>query len=237
MKVFGHRGYSAKYPENTLEAFKAAFDVGADGVELDIRFTKDKHIVILHDEDLKRLFGIEKKLSEMNFCEVQEITKERRIPRLDEVLDLVPEDRWVIVEMKEEEPAVHAVYKILSRKMEERTIFSSFNHDLITRLIREFPQLNFAYLLGEEHKEIDVNSLIELFMLHKPHSVHIPLDAFKIFGKKVVEFAGFLRGSGIEIFIWNINDPEDLNITGGEVDAVITDEVEKFLEWRERSGR
>ncbi len=232
MKVFAHRGYSAKYPENTLEAFKKAFEIGSDGIELDVRYTKDKLIVVSHDEDLNRIFGIDKKIADVDFCELQHLTFEKRIPRLEEVLDIIPDDKWVIVEFKEEEPAIHSIYRVLPRKMEDRVIFSSFNHDLITRLIKDFPHLNFAYILGEEHKSLDFNSLIEMFLLRRPHSVHIPLDAYKIFGEDVVKLAKFLRENGIEIFVWNINDPKDLDILGGEYDAVITDEVEKFLEFR-----
>ncbi len=52
-KVFAHRGYSSKAPENTMPAFKKAFEVGAHGIELDIQMTKDGVIVIFHDEKTK----------------------------------------------------------------------------------------------------------------------------------------------------------------------------------------
>ena len=46
MKVYGHRGYSGKYPENTMLAFKKAVEVGADGIEMDVQLSKDGEIVI-----------------------------------------------------------------------------------------------------------------------------------------------------------------------------------------------
>ena len=49
MKVFAHRGYSGKYPENTMEAFHGAFAAGADGIELDVQLSKDGQLVIIHD--------------------------------------------------------------------------------------------------------------------------------------------------------------------------------------------
>ena len=49
MKVYGHRGYSGKYPENTMLAFRKAIEVGADGVEMDVQQTGDKKLVIHHD--------------------------------------------------------------------------------------------------------------------------------------------------------------------------------------------
>lgn len=48
-KIIAHRGYSAKYPENTLLAFEKALEAGADAIELDVHFTKDNQLVVYHD--------------------------------------------------------------------------------------------------------------------------------------------------------------------------------------------
>ena len=53
-KIFAHRGFSGKYPENTMLAFKKAVEIGCDGIELDVHLTKDNVLVIIHDEDIKR---------------------------------------------------------------------------------------------------------------------------------------------------------------------------------------
>ena len=52
--VWAHRGASAYRPENTLEAFALAVEMGADGVELDVHITKDGHVVVNHDERIDR---------------------------------------------------------------------------------------------------------------------------------------------------------------------------------------
>ena len=49
MKNFAHRGFSGKYPENTMLAFKKALEAGADGIELDVQMTKDGQVVVIHD--------------------------------------------------------------------------------------------------------------------------------------------------------------------------------------------
>lgn len=54
MKVYAHRGYSGKYPENTMLAFQEASLTGCDGIELDVQLTKDGQVVIIHDETLDR---------------------------------------------------------------------------------------------------------------------------------------------------------------------------------------
>lgn len=54
MKKLGHRGYSAKYPENTMEAFRQAYQEGFDGIETDVHLTKDGELVLIHDEKINR---------------------------------------------------------------------------------------------------------------------------------------------------------------------------------------
>ena len=58
-KIYGHRGSRTRLPENTMPSFKLALEEGADGLEIDIRTTKDGEIVICHDKDLKRVGGVD----------------------------------------------------------------------------------------------------------------------------------------------------------------------------------
>ena len=53
-KNFAHRGYSGKYPENTLLAFEKALEAGCDGIELDVHLSSDGEVVIIHDELVDR---------------------------------------------------------------------------------------------------------------------------------------------------------------------------------------
>ena len=235
MKIYAHRGYSAKYPENTLLAFEKAWEAGADGIELDVRATKDGQLVVFHDADLKRLFGVDKKIENLEYCEFREFEIEgQKVPTLEEVLSALPENGLLIVEIKDERAAREAVYRIIPKGLQNRTVFSSFNTGLITELIKEFPDLNFAFILAEEHKEANPKKLLGSILIHRPHSVHIPKDAYDIFGQDVLRFMDFLRENSIEVFLWNINQPEDFEIFKEHVDAVITDEVELFLDYKNR---
>ena len=54
MKVYAHRGASAFAPENTMEAFKLAVEMKADGIETDVHMTKDGVLVLMHDERIDR---------------------------------------------------------------------------------------------------------------------------------------------------------------------------------------
>lgn len=54
-KIYGHRGASDYAPENSMEAFKLAYEMGADGIEFDVQMTKDGHLIVVHDEEISRV--------------------------------------------------------------------------------------------------------------------------------------------------------------------------------------
>ena len=62
MELMAHRGASGLAPENTLAAFKLAWEQGADADELDVHLTKDGHVVAIHDADTRRTAGVSKEI-------------------------------------------------------------------------------------------------------------------------------------------------------------------------------
>lgn len=83
--VLGHRGEPSKEVENTIPSFLKAIEDGADGVELDVRVTLDHHLVVSHDNSLKRVYGVDKKIEESTLSEIREITP--LIPELKDVFN------------------------------------------------------------------------------------------------------------------------------------------------------
>ena len=71
--VEGHRGYCAKYPENTLLSFEAAMELGVDAVEFDVWLTKDKTPVLMHDGNAMRTAGVNRYLRDMTLEEVKSL--------------------------------------------------------------------------------------------------------------------------------------------------------------------
>ena len=66
MKRIAHRGGATIYPEQTIISAKLAMDKGADLIEIDVRFTKDKKIAVSHDSNAKRVFGLDKEITDMS---------------------------------------------------------------------------------------------------------------------------------------------------------------------------
>jgi glycerophosphoryl diester phosphodiesterase len=107
-QAIAHRGYKAKFPENTMGAFKGAVDVGAEALETDIHLSKDGVVVLSHDKNLKRCFGREEKIID---CDYEFLSKLRTLkepheamPRLVDLLEYLAqpglEDIWVLLDIK-----------------------------------------------------------------------------------------------------------------------------------------
>lgn len=70
IEVAAHKGNIAKYPENTMSAYRSAYEVEADMIELDLHMTKDGEIVLIHDNDLARTADVAGRIRDLNLDEV-----------------------------------------------------------------------------------------------------------------------------------------------------------------------
>ena len=117
--VAAHRGFSAKYPENTMPAFRAAIDLGVDQIETDVRITKDGVLVLVHDGLVDRTSNGTGVVHDMTLAELRELDfgswkgeefKGEKIVTLTELFELVKDlpDITLDLELKEYAPACKA---------------------------------------------------------------------------------------------------------------------------------
>ena len=103
MTNYSHRGlWNASVPENSLRAFLWAAQEGY-GIELDVQLSRDKQLMVFHDNDLKRMCGIDKKISDMTCRELKALTlkgTDQTIPTLAEVLYFIDGRVPLIIELK-----------------------------------------------------------------------------------------------------------------------------------------
>ncbi|NDI10574.1 MAG: glycerophosphodiester phosphodiesterase [Actinobacteria bacterium] len=112
MKIYAHRGFSYKYKEATLAAYQGAIDVGADGLECDVRLTKDNVPVCFHDRTTKRISGVNRRVAKLTLTQLREITD---VLTLEELLDLARRTkREVLVETKHPVMSGSRVEKIVA---------------------------------------------------------------------------------------------------------------------------
>lgn len=223
MLIYAHRGYSAKYPENTISAFKTAFP-HVDGIELDVQLTRDGRLVVIHDETVDRTTNGSGFVKDMTLRQLRLLRTEsgERIPTLEEVLVLIePSDVTLNIELKTDQFDYEGIeyltwLAVTEFKLEERVVFSSFNPDTLLRLRDVAREARIAVLTGDGHP-----GLIDLVERIGAEAVHAQPE---FVGTKE---AATLREQNRLLRLYTINDPSELpDMTG--VDAIMTDEVERF---------
>ena len=104
-KYFAHRGLHAKdgsAPENSIEAFRLAAEKGY-GIELDVHLTTDNEVIVFHDDDLKRMCGVERATFDLSYKEIKELSlldTQHKIPLFTEVLDVYNAAGPMVLEIK-----------------------------------------------------------------------------------------------------------------------------------------
>lgn len=134
----GHRGNSSAAVENSVDAFRYAMRNGADGIELDVRLTKDDVLVASHDPTAKRIFGIDKYISELYFHEIIAGDGRRgsaKISELGKVLDSLKGDRPKIIlfDVKEEAAVEPLIALIKQSGLEGPSVIISFHKGIIRK--------------------------------------------------------------------------------------------------------
>src|SRR6266536_3117553 len=109
IEIIAHRGASRDAPENTLAAVNLAWRQGADAAEVDVQFSRDGKLVVIHDPNTRRTAKRNKKVSDQTLAELRLLDVGRwkgdqwrgeRIPTLEEVLETVPNGKRRVVELK-----------------------------------------------------------------------------------------------------------------------------------------
>ena len=151
IETIAHRGYVAKGVENSIEALEGAAEVGVDYVEFDIILTKDNKFVVMHDFNLKRLAGINKRVQDMNFDEIVGLQIKQgdytsKIPSLEEFVTKAKElNMKLVIELKPhgEEPSnyIDILINEVERLKLENYKFMSLNPKVMEELEKKSTKL------------------------------------------------------------------------------------------------
>ena len=137
--IYGHRGASGYAPENTLEAFRLAMEMGADGFELDVHLSQDGELVVIHDESVDRTTDGTGFVRDLTLAQLKALDASNhmpayrgaRIPTLGEVYDLIRDTHHIVnVEIKTDEcfyPGIEKKCIALAQEknVEDRILYSS----------------------------------------------------------------------------------------------------------------
>ena len=228
MKIIAHRGASGLAPENTIAAMKLAIEYGCDGIETDLQLTKDGKVVVFHDWSVDRTTDGKGEIKDLTFEELSKLDngswfsdefKGERIPTLEELLKVVPEDLVLNLELKSQafdsRGLEEKVMEILNKKnRKENIIISSFSH----RSLQKIRDLD---------KEIKIGILFEGYLIGlKEYIGNLNLDIWSVHpgvshvDKELVEVIHEMDLLG---YVWTVNDKETAErLKESGVDGIIT---------------
>jgi glycerophosphoryl diester phosphodiesterase len=221
--LLGHRGASARQLENTMAAFEAARADGADGVELDVRLSRDGELVVFHDQDLRRLAGRMDRVIALTARELAavELRGGERIPTLADALAATA-PRLVNIEIKPPPPThLRETVRQVARTVQAtgaagRVIISSFDL-LVVALIRTTTTLRTG-LLFHRRQPLPLRRAW-LAPALRPHALHpertlVDRDSMASW-----------RRRGYQVNAWTADAPDEVRrLARLGVDAIITND-------------
>jgi len=163
--VIAHRGASAAAPENTLAAFRLAADLGADGIELDVRATADNHLVVIHDAAVDRTTDGTGTIAALTLAQVRRFDAGgrvrpafagERIPLLADVFDVAGERLLVDVEVKAAGVESALIDLIRGKQMTESVVITSFDVQVVARVRELAPEISAGLLQSAAHPQVAV---------------------------------------------------------------------------------
>ena len=246
MKIMAHRGYSGKYPENTMLAFEKAAESGCDGIELDVHETRDGVLVVFHDDTLERTTDGSGRLCDHSYDELRRLNAARRwngehpaqrIPAFEEYCAWAAEQPlFTNIEIKTD----HIWYPGIERKiwetvlrfgLEKKVLFSSFNH-ISLKLMQELvpPELTLgALVLAESGLRVRPGEYCSGAGFRAFH------PDFRALCDENVKSC---KDHGVALNVWTVNDEAELEkLCGWDCEGVITNFPAETAAWLERRGK
>jgi glycerophosphoryl diester phosphodiesterase len=233
--VFGHRGAKAYAPMNTLPAFELAAEQGADGVELDVHFSKDRALVVLHDFTVDGTTDGSGHVKELTLAQLKaldaggwfgETFKNTRIPTLDEVFTAVGQKLYINVEIKVESGDTAGLEQAVAERiarfgMQRRVIVSSFNFPVLQRFRQTMPEVPIGFLYEEPMHDSQVFALLQNADFEALHPRHTLIDANSMQRAKDI---------GYRVNTWTVNEPaRAVELRDLGVDLIISDNPDVIL--------
>lgn len=191
--IIGHRGASAVAPENTLAAFEAAIAAGADGIEFDVRLSRDGVPVVIHDETLYRTCGVPHLVRDVAANELSGFD----VPGLTRVFELFESNDLILyLEMKEVEVAEKCCRLIEQYRLQDRVVFECFEHSALVTVKNIDPTFKIAPLFQPPAPLILKRALAlgaeEIALHHRLATTSVSKRA---------------KQEGLKVVVWTVDDP------------------------------
>ena len=246
-RLFGHRGASAHFPENTLPALRAACEAGVPYLELDVWATADGHVVAHHDETLLRLCGDQRRISDVTLAELKALdagfgfspdgsnrpcfNQGITVPTLAEVFAAFPA-AFFNIEVKQESPAIEdrVLSAIEAAGMVDRVLLAAEQDTIMQRL---------RPLCGPIPTSFSFDELAAFFGWlesgcrgdYRPPGAALQIP--ESWGGRTLITPETVRAAhvlGLEVHVWTVNEPQDMErLLALRVDGLMSDYPERLV--------
>lgn len=222
--IGAHRGASARAPENTLAAFGAALEDGAEMIELDVHLTRDGRLAVIHDETTGRTTGVDGVVAELTMAALRALDAGRvkggawtglAVPELGDVLALARGRVALNVEVKGDLATLPVLAACLDQHgMTESVIVSSFDAEIVRAATAVGPSLLTGLLLDEQPADpLAAARQVGASLLHVEHSAI------------TAEMVESLHQARLGALTWTVNDPAEMRrMQALGIDAILSDD-------------
>lgn len=232
-----HRGASAVAPQNTLAAFRRAAELGADGVELDVRLSADTAPVVIHDAVVDHTTDGTGRVADLPLSALKELDAGswfdpafagERIPTLEEVFEEVGRDLLINVELKpgEDQRVADVVVRLVERhSMVNRVLLSSFDPFILRRARRLAPQIPLGFLYETAPLSRIARLLAWAMPGLRPEAIH---PHWRLVRPPMIRHA---HRRGRRVIVWTVDAPDAMrHLIDWEVDGIITNYPDRLEE-------
>jgi glycerophosphoryl diester phosphodiesterase len=213
-KKVAHRGASGEYPESTRLALLKAIEARADVIEIDCQMTRDGHVVVFHDEDLKRTARVagrvrDKTLEELKKLDIGRWRKKafrgERILTLEEALEVVAGRADLCLEIKSYDGSppgieIKVLFTLSHYEYLDRTVLSSFDYRCLARIRELAPEAVIGLVFGPGSAE-------------DPFAAAEGLGAASIHVQKQLASRHFFERAwqdGLDVYVWTVNEMREI---------------------------
>lgn len=182
--ISAHRGAADTHPENTIAALREAVSLGAAQIELDIRGTADGKLVVIHDSTVDRTTNGTGKIKHMSLAEIRTLDagtwkdasfKGERVPTFREALDVLPRDRWLNINTKDDPWVAVAAMKVLEEEGRLGQSFLATDEASVRAAVKAVPGAAFCFLDRKRNRESYIRASIragaQFIQLHRRRGV------------------------------------------------------------------
>jgi len=213
----GHRGARVYEIENTLESFQKAIELGVNAIELDVRKSKDEKLIIIHDDNLKKVFSKDVFVNQATLKELKQST-ENKIPTLEEALKTIGRKvEKILIELKEVGYEKKVLGIVKKEKLKDRVIIISFHEQALSNVRKLDKEIETGLIYSKYQNPVDAALQLNAQYL-------VPLYRFT--HTRDVEKA---HKNNLKVIVWTINTKQEVKeyIAKG-VDGIASDKPDIF---------